>query len=135
MSEPVTRASGVIDGAPYATTITAGRHVMVADEPAGSGGADAGASPFAYLLAGLIACTAITLRMYAERKGWAVRRIAVEATFHHIKDGAFIDRVLTLDGDFDDAARARMADIAERTPVTLAVKGGTEVRTRLAAAA
>jgi putative redox protein len=135
MSDAVTRTSAVIDGPAYATRITAGRHSLVCDEPVGGGGADAGPSPFHYLLSGLIACTAITLRMYADRKGWAVRAIGVEATYHHIKDGAYIDRVLTLDGDFDEAARARLADIAERTPVTLAVKGGTEVRTTVAAVA
>jgi putative redox protein len=132
MSDAVTRASAIIDGAPYATRITAAHHTLVADEPAGAGGAGAGPSPFHFLLAGLISCTAITLRMYADRKGWTVRSIGVEADYHHAKEGAWIDRVLSLDGDFDDAARARLADIAERTPVTLAVKAGTEVRTRLA---
>src|SRR5689334_2106804 len=110
MSEAVTRAQAVIDGAPYATRVTAGAHTLVVDEPASAGGADAGASPFAYLLAALTGCTAITLRMYADRKGWTVRRIGVEATFHHAKQGAWIERVLTLDGDFDEAARARLAD-------------------------
>ena len=81
MSDPVTRASGVIDGAPYATRIIAGRHTLTADEPVAAGGADAGPAPFAYLLSGLIACTAITLRMYADRKGWALRRVTVDAIY------------------------------------------------------
>ncbi len=134
MSE-ATRAHAVLDGAPYATRITTGGHTLICDEGPGLGGADAGPPPFAYLLSGLIACTAITLRMYAERKGLTLRKVWVDATYHHQKEGAWIERVLTLDGDLDDAARARMADIAERTPVTLAVKGGVEVRTRMEAVA
>jgi putative redox protein len=137
MSNAVTRATAIIDGAPYATRIEAAHHALVADESVGAGGAGVGPSPFHFLLAGLISCTAITLRMYADRKGWTVRSIAVDADYHHAteKDAAWVDRVLTLDGDLDDAARARMADIAERTPVTLAVKAGTDVRTRLATTA
>jgi putative redox protein len=135
MSDPVTRASGVIDGAPYATRLTAGRHELTADEPVSAGGADAGPPPFALLLSGLIACTAITLRMYADRKGWTVKRVAVDAVYHHVQTGAFIERVLHIDGDLNDEQRARMADIAERTPVTLALKAASDIRTRLGAAA
>ena len=135
MSDPVTRASGVIDGAPYATRLTAGHHELMADEPISAGGADAGPPPFALLLSGLIACTAITLRMYADRKGWTIRRIGVDAAYHHVQTGAFIERVLHIDGDLDDEQRARMADIAERTPVTLALKAASDIRTRLGAPA
>ena len=133
MSDPTTRASGVIDGAPYATHITAGRHALTADEPSSAGGADAGPSPFALVLSGLIACTAITLRMYADRKAWPVKRVAVDAVYHHAKDASFIERVLHIEGDLDDEQRARMADIAERTPVTLALKSASDIRTRLEA--
>src|ERR1700737_4536164 len=58
--------------------LRAGAHQMVADEPATNGGGDAGPSPFGLLLSGLAACTATTLRMYAERKGWTLAAIEVD---------------------------------------------------------
>ena len=132
---PVTRARGVLAGAAYETRITAGRHALSSDEPEAAGGADAGPAPFALVLSGLIACTAITLRMYAERKGITLRSVTVDATYHHEGEGSYVDRVLTIDGDLEEAQRTRMAEIAERTPVTLALKAGMDVRTRLAAPA
>jgi putative redox protein len=131
----LTRVRGVLAATPYETRLTFGRHELVADEPASAGGADAGPTPFALLLSGLIACTAITLRMYAERKAWPLTGLAVDAAYHHDPAGAFIERILIIEGDLDEAQRARMADIAERTPVTLAVKGGVEIRTRVKEAA
>jgi putative redox protein len=78
----------------------------------------------------------ITLRMYAERKQWPVT--AVHADVHFVpqggKDGEkqHIDRVLTIEGGVDAEQKKRMADIAERTPVTLTLKGGLAIRTSLA---
>ena len=70
--------------------------------------------------------------MYAERKQWPVT--AVHADIHFVREGdkQRIDRVLTIEGTVDDAQKTRMADIAERTPVTLTLKGGLEIRTTLA---
>jgi putative redox protein len=69
--------------------------------------------------------------MYAGRKQWPVT--AVHADVHYRRDGdkQHIDRVLTIEGQLDDEQRKRMADIAERTPVTLTLKGGLEIKTRL----
>src|SRR5215510_8422050 len=64
--------------APHRQTIRAGHHDLVADEPTTNGGADAGPSPFGLLLSGLAACTSITLRMYADRKGWALGPVRVD---------------------------------------------------------
>lgn len=130
-SEPVTHVSGTSDGAPFATALTFRQHHLTADEPHALGGANAGPPPFAYLLSGLIACTCITLRMYAARKDWPLSGITVEADYHHLPDGAYIDRVLRFTGDLSDEQRARLADVAERTPVTLALKGASDIRTRL----
>lgn len=133
MSEPVTHVSGTSDGAHWATALTFGRHQMVADEPHALGGQNAGPPPFAYLLSGLTACTCITLRMYAERKAWPLTGITVEADYHHAPEGAFITRVLHFAGELTAEQSAKLADIAERTPVTLALKSASDIRTSVGA--
>jgi len=124
------RASiGTID---YATTIATGTHTLTADEGPDLGGKDAGPAPYDLLTSALGACTAITLRMYAERKQWPVT--AVQADIHYIRDGDAerIDRTLHIEGAVDAAQKKRLAEIAERTPVTLTLKKGLEIRTTLA---
>lgn len=113
----------------YAVAIRAGKFGLVADEPASNGGGDAGPSPFALLLSSLGACTAITLRMYCERKAWPVGEIAVQLAYH-AGEAPSIDRLLTLPG-LDAAQRARCAEIAEKTPVTRALKSGVAIRTEV----
>ena len=121
-------------GEPYRVDITAGGHALVADESSEHGGKDMGASPFDLVLAGLAACTLITLRMYAERKGWADADAAGEF-FHRMEDGKhLIDRRIRVRGVPEEGVE-RMRDIAERTPVTLALKAGFAITTDLHAAA
>lgn len=126
------RARASIGTVDYATTIAVGHHTLVADEGPDLGGKDAGPAPYDLLTAALGACTVITLRMYAERKQWPVT--SVHADIHFVREGdkARIDRVLSIEGAVDDAQKKRMAEIAERTPVTLTLKGGLEIRARLA---
>lgn len=114
----------------YRTEIHVGGRDLVADEPASLGGQGAGFAPYDLLLASLGACTAITLRMYADRKGWPMESLEVGLRLHGIEEKT-IDRILTITG-LDDEQRARMADIAERTPVTLTLKTGLPIDTRLA---
>lgn len=125
----VGRARAKLAAARYAVNIRAGHHDLVADESVSAGGADAGPPPFGFVLAGLGACTAITLRMYAERKNWPLSGLAVD--LEYFRDGkAFrIERVLHIEGELDEEQRARLADIAERTPVTLALKAGATINT------
>jgi putative redox protein len=114
---------------PYGVRIDAGGHALRGDEPAGQGGAGTGPSPFGLLLSGLGACTAITLRMYAERQGWPLAGVDVTLTYVvKDRDTRWIDRLITLHG-VDDDQRAELAEIAEKTPVTRAVRAGTEIRT------
>jgi putative redox protein len=114
----------------YRVDLRAGRHELVADEPGAAGGGDLGPTPFGFLLAGLAACTAMTLRMYAERKGWELTTIEVDVRYDITDDepGA-IDRMITVPADLPGEQRDRLADIAERTPVTLAVHSGTPITT------
>jgi len=116
----------------YETSIVTGRHALKADEGPDLGGKDTGPAPYDLLTSALGACTVITLRMYAERKQWPVTAVHADIHFRREGDRQHIDRVLTIEGQVDDEQKKRMADIAERTPVTLTLKGGLEIRTKLA---
>jgi putative redox protein len=127
----VAKAKASIGETNYAVAVKAGHHALTADEGPALGGRDAGPAPFELLLSSLGACTAITLRMYAGRKGWPVDAVEVDLRYLRTGDEARIERLLSIKGALSDEQRARMADIAERTPVTLAIKGGVAIRTEL----
>lgn len=114
----------------YRTEISVGGRDLIADEPSALGGQGAGFAPYDLLLASLGACTAITLRMYADRKDWPLESLEVGLRLHGVEERR-IDRALTITG-LDEEQKARMADIAERTPVTLTLKNGLPIDTRLA---
>src|SRR5438309_2322202 len=119
----------------YRQSVRCGRHEMLADERPARGGADAGPMPFEYLLAGLSACTSITLRMYAERKGWNIGGVTVSVAVHQSKEGARnIERRVVLSASLTEEQRAKLSEICEKTPVTLVVKSGISLRTTLASA-
>jgi putative redox protein len=109
-----------------------GRHRLVADEPAGLGGSDVGPTPFGLLVCGLVACTATTLRQYAAHKNWPIEAMEVSVVYNVVDDGqAEIVRTITVSPELTDAQRARLADVAERTPVTKAIRAGTPISTTL----
>jgi putative redox protein len=114
----------------YRVEVKAGAHHLTADEPAAAGGGDFGPSPFGLVVSGLAACTATTLRKYAERKGWEFTTIEVEVRYDVDNSGGrSIERTITVPVDVTAEQSARLADIAERTPVTLAIRGGTAITT------
>ena len=114
---------------PYGVRIDAGGYALRGDEPAGQGGGGTGPTPFGLLLSGLGACTAITLRMYAERQGWPLAGIDVTLTYIvKDKNTRWIDRLIILRG-VDHERSAKLAEIAEKTPVTRAVRAGTAICT------
>jgi putative redox protein len=115
----------------YGTALLAGRHQLVADEAVEAGGHDRGPTPHEILCAALCACTAITLRMYAQRKQWPVRSVHVDVSLQLQDHDRLIVRKIRLEGDLDSAQRTRLADIAERTPVTLTLKQGVRITTTL----
>ena len=129
-AEKVANATATIRTDRYHVDLQARRHALAGDEPADHGGADTGPPPFGLLLSGLGGCTAITLRMYADRKGWPLEGVDVQLAYT-VKDRAtrWIDRQITLRGPLGDDQRARLAEVAEKTPVTWAVRAGTEIRT------
>jgi putative redox protein len=129
-NDPVATASVTSEEKPYGVRIESGGHALRGDEPVPHGGGDTGPAPFGLLLSGLGACTAITLRMYAERKKWPLAGTDIELSYVvHDRSNRWIDRVITLRGALDDDHRAKLAEVAEKTPVTKAVRAGTEIRT------
>lgn len=127
----------------FATTVVAGEHRLRADEPRSVGGTDTGPAPYDFLLAGLGACTSMTLRMYADRKGWPLEGVSVRLRHEKIhakdceecetKEGRVdrIERELVLRGPLDAEQRARLLEIADRCPVHRTLEGEIRVETRL----
>jgi putative redox protein len=113
----------------FQQTVTTGPHQMLADEPVAAGGQDSGPGPYDFVLAGLGACTSMTMRMYADRKSLPLDRVTV--TLKHSKiyakdceecetrDGMLdqIDRVISIEGALDADQRKRLMEIADKCPV------------------
>ncbi len=116
----------------YAQAIHVGAHHLTADEPKSNGGTDTGPGPYALLLSALGACTAITLRMYADRKGWALGEIHVRLSMLKARDGRErIERVITFGAPLSDDQRARLGEIAGKTPVTRTISAGAPITTTI----
>jgi uncharacterized OsmC-like protein/fermentation-respiration switch protein FrsA (DUF1100 family) len=113
----------------FTEDIFAGRHRLRADEPVSAGGTDTGPSPYDLLLAAVGACTAMTVRLYAEQKKLPLERVTVDLVHEktHAQDCAHcetkegridrIERVITLEGELDEGARAKLLEIANKCPV------------------
>ena len=127
----------------YRTEILANGHALVADEPLAVGGQDAGPSPYDLLSAALGACTAMTLRMYADRKGWPLETVTVRLHHQkvHVEDcnceteqkGKIdvIEREIEVTGGLDEEQRVRLLEIANRCPVHRTLEGDIVVRSSL----
>jgi len=120
-----------------------GRHRYLADEPVAASGADRGPNPYELLLMALGACTAMTLRLYAERKQWPLARVAVRLRHQKIhatdcaecetKQGRIdrIERVIDLEGTLDAAQRQRLLEIADMCPVHRTLTSEVSIASRL----
>jgi putative redox protein len=123
-----------------------GPHITVADEPASLGGTDAGLTPYDLVLAGLGACTSMTISMYARRKGWPLEAVRVRLRHSkiHAADCADcetragkldqIEREIELTGELDEAQRDRLLEIANRCPVHRTLTSEIVISTRLGGA-
>lgn len=128
----------------FTVDIRTGQHQWVGDEPASVGGDDLGPSPYDMLVAALGACTAMTMRMYAQRKQWPLGKVAVQLMHDkiHAKDCADcetrvgkvdrIERVITITGDLDAQQRQRLLEIADMCPVHRTLHAEVQIVTRAA---
>ena len=124
----IARARITSTGTDYLHHIHAGRHDLLTDEPVALGGQGQGPAPFDLYLASLSACTAITLRMYAERKGWDLGEFRAELTAERDDDGHLhVHRVLHASGALDDAQWQRLLEIVANTPVTKVMREGATI--------
>jgi uncharacterized OsmC-like protein/alpha-beta hydrolase superfamily lysophospholipase len=126
--------------------VVVGRHRLLADEPVQAGGLDTGLGPYDFVLAGLGACTSMTLRLYADRKQLPLKRTEVRLRHNKIhaadcaecetKEGMIdhIEREITLVGDLDAATRARLMEIADKCPVHRTLESEVDIHTVEAAA-
>ena len=137
-SAVVTRTEGS-----FTTEVQVGPHHLVADEPESVGGSNLGPTPYDLVAAGLGACTGMTLRMYADRKGWPLE--AVQVRLEHKKVYAHdcencqdpqqkidrVERIITLTGELDEKQRQRLAEIADKCPVHKTLEAGMRVVTKV----
>lgn len=130
-------------GETFTTEIMAGQHAIIADEPESVGGNDLGLDPYELLAASLGACTGITIRMYANRKGWPLHEVRVHLQHEkiHAEDCSHcestqgkidrIERIIELEGPLDDAQKKRLIEIANKCPVHKTLSTRTEIITSL----
>ena len=105
-------------------------HDLASDEPERRGGTNTGPAPFDLLLGSLGACTAITMRMYGDRKQWTLG--AIEVRLRLIKEGdepMHIERKISVSQTIDGEQQARLLEIADKTPVTKALAPGLPIQT------
>lgn len=127
----------------FLTEVNANGHALLADEPQAVGGTDLGPSPYDYLVTALGTCTAMTLRMYADRKQWPLQSITVRLKHRKIHAGDCadcetkagqidrIDRELELAGPLDAEQRQKLLEIADKCPVHRTLHGEVKVRTTI----
>jgi putative redox protein len=117
----------------YQVEARMGGAALLIDEPLDAGGLGSGPNPYDLISAAVGACTTMTVRLYANRKGWPLAR--VRAAVRHSRAGLEakdrFELALTLEGALDDAQRARLMEIADRCPVHLTLARGSEVEARL----
>jgi putative redox protein len=128
-------ASAVVTriGPNYAQSIATGGFELASDESVSFGGGNTGPAPYNLVLAGLGSCTAITLKMYADRKGWDIGRLEVGLTLEKDAEGnTSIQRTLRSDAPLSAEQWDKLIEIAGKTPVTKTLIAGAAITTRRA---
>lgn len=112
--------------------ISSGQHTLLTDKPVSFGGQDQGLAPYDLICSGLISCTMITLRMYAEHKGLQLGEFTVEADFNANKEGKeWIQRRVSFKDSLSDELKQKVLDICQKTPVTKTLLRSVEIQTTL----
>ncbi|WP_114240782.1 OsmC family protein [Dyella sp. C9] len=120
----------------YLHHIQAGHYALDTDEPVKLGGQGAAPAPFDYYLASLAACTAITLRMYAQHKGWNLGEFRAELELTRDEnDRLHVHRTLYSDQPLSEEQWHRLLEVVANTPVTRAMREGVEISSDRAQAA
>ena len=129
------KGSATIGTVPYETSIKIRNHNIIADEPKALGGKNKGPTSTELLLGSLGACTAITLRMYANRKEWPLKGVNIDLSLHRETEGGvlttYINRNITLEGDLTDEQMQRLLDIANKCPVHRTLTSKIDITTML----
>lgn len=120
-----------IDQAHYKTLLTNGRNELIADEPAQSGGTDLGFAPEELLCSALASCTSITLRMYADRKGWDLQGVKVDVHLERNQElnHTEIRRTIEFTGNLTEEQRLRLQQIAGQCPVHKILSAPIHIKT------
>ncbi len=113
----------------FAQHIEVGGHRLRADEEPAKGGDNSGPAPHELLLAALGSCTAMTLKVYAERKGWPLQDVRVTLNGATGEGGLVITRDIVLDGNLDAEQRQRLIEIADKCPVHKTLAGDITIKT------
>jgi putative redox protein len=116
----------------YKTELVATGHQLIADEPVDVGGTNLGPAPGQLLQMSLASCTAITLRMYANRKSWPLDKVVVEVDTEKLQGKTLMKRQVTLHGNLTDEQRQRLLQIANACPVHKVLTSPIEIETVLA---
>lgn len=115
----------------YKTELITSGHRAVADEPEELGGANLGPAPGEFLMISLASCTAITLRMYTDRKKWNIEKIKVEVAFEKAQYKTIFKREISFEGELDEEQRNRLLQIANSCPVHKTLTNPIEIETSL----
>jgi putative redox protein len=115
----------------YKTTVITDTHTIVADEPIDNGGKDLGPHPGDFLRMSLATCTAITLRMYADRKGYDVTQIEVKVNTRYVENTTVFNTQIQITGNIDEKVRTRMMQIAKLCPVHKMLSRPIEIETHM----
>ncbi len=124
-------AKASIARAHYQTVVHSGSHAIIADEPTELGGTNLGMNPFGLLLSSLGSCTAITLRMYIDRKMWVVDEINIDLEVFEVPDGNQIETRIQFKGDLTEEQTQRLLSIAEKCPIHKLLAGNIKLETKI----
>jgi len=131
--ELIESATAFIGHTQYQTIVNSGGHGLITDEPLKANGSNTGMNPFSLLLASLASCTAITLRMYIDRKMWPIEEIKADIEMYKTSSGTRIETKLSFKGEVNDEQRDRLLKIANACPVHKILIGNIDINTNISA--